>query len=317
MELLLAMTVLTILLLLLMSAVAIITDVWVESERTIQSNQRARASLELFTREITPAVVDTRMQFIVAPGKNLEKVGAQNIALNSPAVLWMAPLGKGGELRCIGYYLYRNEKNNHYRLKRIYIRKDNENGYFPKLIDLVNARNLDIRTDPVSSGWFIYNWDSQAFDDTSTYNQKVIVSTVADGVIAFWVQCLDLLGNPIPLVSESQYHPHSDLLFNSAAYFHMATSTPFDNGDSFVFLAKTPFVMKAHRLPAEMEISIITVGDVVLKRGLSMPQMENVLRKNGSLDIEGSVKLHIKKLEESGITEVEVYTTRVKLTNGA
>ncbi|NOY00219.1 MAG: hypothetical protein GXP30_10855 [Verrucomicrobia bacterium] len=315
-ELLLAVTVLTILLLLLMGVVAIITDVWVESERTIQSKQRARASLELFTREITPAVVDTRMQFVVAPGKNLEKVGAKFIAPDSPAVLWMAPLGIGGELRCVGYYLYRNEKNNHYRLKRIYIRKDNQDGYFPKLIDLMNARNPGIRTDSLSSRWFVDNWDSRAFDDTSAYNQKVIVSTVADGVVAFWVQCLDLLGNPIPLVSESQHHPRSDLLFNSAAYFHMATSTPFDNGDSFVYLAKTPFVMKAHRLPAEMEISIITIGDVVLERGLSIPQMENVMSKNGSLDMKGSVKLHMEKLQESGITEAKVYTTRVKLSNG-
>jgi len=316
-EMLLTITVLTMLLLMLMSVVAIVTDIWVESERAVQSSQRARAGLELFTREVTPAVVDTRMQFIVAPGKHLGAVGAQAIAPNSPAVFWMAPLGKGGELRCVGYYLYRNERIRHFRLKRIYIRPDNEYGYFPNLVDSVNAGNVNNRTDAITSKWFINNWDVKAFDDYSAGNQKVIVSTVADGVVAFWVQCLDLLGNPIPLVSKSKFHPRSDLQFNSAAFFHMATSTPFDDGESFVYLAKTPFVMKAHRLPAEIEIAIVTVGDIILGSDISIPQMENILNKNGSLDIKGSVDLFIKKLEKSGVLGAEVYTTRVKLTNGA
>jgi len=305
------------LLLLLSSVVAVVTDAWVKSEQTIQTNQRARAALELFTREVTPAVVDTRMQFIVAPGEDLDVVSAHNIAPNSPAAFWMAPLGTGGELRCVGYYLYRNEELKHFRLKRIYIRENNEDGYFPKLVDLANARNVGMRTDPVTSKWFTANWEKEAFDDNSAGNQKVIVSTVADGVIAFWVQCLDLLGNPIPLVSESENHPRSDLLFNSAAYFHMATSTPFDNGDSFVYLAKSPFVMKAHRLPAEMEITIVTIGDVVLDRDYSIPRMENVINENGSLNIGKSVNLFFEKLKTVGIKDAEVYTTRVKLSNGA
>jgi len=316
-EMLVAVSVLTVLLMLLMSIVGVVTDVWVESERTVQANQRARAGLELFAREVTPAVVDTRMQFIVAPGEDLEEVGAKNIAPDSPAVFWMAPLGKGGELRCVGYYLYRNEEIKHFRLKRIYVRDGNENGYFPKLIDLANARNLDIRTDSLTSKWFTFNWDEEAFDDNSADNRKVIVSTVADGVVAFWVQCLDLLGNPIPFVSESKNHPQSELLFNSAAYFHMATSTPFDNGDSFIYLAKTPFVMKAHRLPAEIEIAIITIGDLTLERNYSIPQMKNVLNENGGLDMKGSVDLYLEKLEKTGIKDAEVYTTRVKLSNGA
>lgn len=316
-EMLVAVSVFSGLLLLLSSVVAVVTDAWVKSEQTIQTNQRARAALELFTREVTPAVVDTRMQFIVAPGEDLDVVSAHNIAPNSPAAFWMAPLGTGGELRCVGYYLYRNEELKHFRLKRIYIRENNEDGYFPKLVDLANARNVGMRTDPVTSKWFTANWEKEAFDDNSAGNQKVIVSTVADGVIAFWVQCLDLLGNPIPLVSESENHPRSDLLFNSAAYFHMATSTPFDNGDSFVYLAKSPFVMKAHRLPAEMEITIVTIGDVVLDRDYSIPRMENVINENGSLNIGKSVNLFFEKLKTVGIKDAEVYTTRVKLSNGA
>lgn len=316
-EMLVAVSVFSGLLLLLSSVVAVVTDAWVKSEQTIQTNQRARAALELFTREVTPAVVDTRMQFIVAPGEDLDVVSAHNIAPNSPAAFWMAPLGTGGELRCVGYYLYRNEELKHFRLKRIYIRENNEDGYFPKLVDLANARNVGMRTDPVTSKWFTANWEKEAFDDNSAGNQKVIVSTVADGVIAFWVQCLDLLGNPIPLVSESENHPRSDLLFNSAAYFHMATSTPFDNGDSFVYLAKSPFVMKAHRLPAEMEITIVTIGDVVLDRDYSIPRMENVINENGSLNISKSVHLFFEKLKTVGIKDAEVYTTRVKLSNGA
>ena len=47
-------------------------------------------------------------------------------------------------------------------------------------------------------------------------------AAVSDGVIAFWVQCLDILGNPVPILADAKNHPDTNLIYNSAGYFNMA-----------------------------------------------------------------------------------------------
>lgn len=317
-ELLTTLTVLSIIMLMLFGVFQSVSNTYIRSEEKVDANERARASLELFTRELTPAVVDTRMQFCILPGERLTDKGAQSVAENSPAVLWMAPLGKGGALRCVGYFLSRNTEDDRYRLKRIYIRDDNEDNYFPKLIDLENSGDVSFRTDPLTARWFTNNWNEEAFDDLTVGNEKVVVSTVAEGILGFWVQCYDTLGNPIPWLSEAENHPESDLMYNSAAYFHIANSRPFDDGKTFVYLAETPLVMKAHRLPAEIEMAIYSVGDDVFIRNqeTEIPPMSVILDDDGALDLDASVKDFEDKLIELKING-ELLTTRVKLTNGS
>lgn len=314
-ELLVAFTVLSVLMAILLAAVPPVTSTWIESERRIETYQRARGALELLTRELTPAVVDTRMQFIVLPGEELEEFGAQNVAPLSPALFWMAPLGEDGELRCVGYYLFRDDERQFYRLKRIYIRPDNPDGYYPRLVNRVDARDITMRTDPLSARWFLENLDEKAFDEQDPDNDAVVVSTAADGIIAFWVQCFDLLGNPVPWLSQARNHPSTDLIYNSAAYFQMATTKPFDSGESTEFLRQTKQVMKANRVPTEMEITLITIDSSLLAKEIPIPPMESVL-VDGKLDMDGSVQLFSQRLKEAGINGAEIFTTRVKLVNG-
>ncbi|MDF1852392.1 MAG: prepilin-type N-terminal cleavage/methylation domain-containing protein [Verrucomicrobiales bacterium] len=314
-ELLVAFTVLSILMTILLAAVPSVTSTWIESERRIETYQRARGALELLTRELTPAVVDTRMQFIVLPGEELLGAGALNVASLSPALFWMAPLGEGGELRCVGYYLFRDEEKGFFRLKRVYIEPDNPDGYFPRLVNLGNTRDLSMRTDPVTARWFLDNLDLRAFDEQDPDNDAVVVSTAADGVVAFWVQCYDLLGNPVPWLSEVRNHPSSDLIYNSAAFFQMATTTPFESGETTEFLRLSKQVMKANRVPAEIEISIVTIDTALLARDREIPPMDSLL-VDGKLDMDGSVQLYLQNLEDAGIRGAEVFTTRVKLVNG-
>ena len=40
------------------------------------------------------------------------------------------------------------------------------------------------------------------------------ISTAADGVLAFWVQCYDILGNPVPWLSNVENHPKSEMIYN-------------------------------------------------------------------------------------------------------
>ena len=315
-ELLASIVILSILLVILMGAVSSVSSLYLNSEKKVQAFEGGRAALELVTRELTPAVVDTRMQFVIVPGEHLTEKGAIHVAPNSPAMLWMAPLGTGGDLRSVGYYLTANPETKRYQLKRIYIRDDNPDGYFPRLVNLDDARDLTMRTDALSGKWFLENWDMDTFDDLSEDNDKVVVSTVSNRVIAFWIQPLDLLGNPIPWVANSPNHPSADLIYNSAAYFHMADGKNFDDGSSFVYLAKRPLVMKAHRLPPEIELAIVMVGDVVLNREVEIPEMENVFNEDGSLNLRSSLDAYLELLKQRGIRDAESFTTRVKLTNG-
>ena len=144
------------------------------------------------------------------------------------------------------------------------------------------------------------------------------MSTVADGVIAMWIQCYDLLGNPIPWVSEDENHPSSDVIFNSASMFVMATSKPFDNGKSFVYLSDTPTSVKGNRLPAAVGITIVTLDSVTLERHAEdIPEMENVLTDAGALDVDKSLEEYQKELKLLGINNARTFTTRVKLATGS
>lgn len=314
------MSILSVLLALLLAAVSSVSNLWIEGGRALQTRERARASLELMTRELAGSVVDTRTAFIVAPGAILRKCGAPGVPAESHAVLAMAPVGKNGALRCLGYYLQRNEARGLCRLKRILIREDDPNGFFPGVNDVpreTGGSGGALKTDPTDASWFTSNWDRRTFDDASLQAEEAVVSTVADGVVALWVQCLDLLGNPIPLVSESKVHPRSGLIFNSAAYFQMATTTPFESGASFVYLRKTPYVMKANRLPAALEIRIVTVGDEILARGIRIPPQRNLTTADGALDLEKSVAAFLADLDLAGARGATVHANRLRLVPGS
>src|SRR6202000_2247092 len=111
---------------------------------------------------------------------------------------------------------------------------------------------------------FTRTWDTNAFDDQSTSNDQAVVSSAADDVIAFWVQGLDLLGNPIPCVSNSSVHPQSSLFFNSAAYSQAATTPPFETGQTFIYLAKTPQSLKANRAPAALDLTVVLLDGMTI-----------------------------------------------------
>jgi hypothetical protein len=316
------MALLSFLLLMLSSITDSARHAWTDGKRRAETFQSARTALEVMAREITPAIVDTRMQFVIAPGELLTSAGAQNVAPETPAILWMAPLGENGELRCVGYYLFRDTERKFYRLKRLYVGPKNVDGevesYFPRMINLKDQRDATLRTSPVGAKWFTRNWGRQTFDEENPQNTRAVVSGAADGVIAFWAQPLDVLGNPIPSLAEAANHPKSDLIYNSAAYFQVATSRPFENGASFMYLAETPQSMKANRVPAAIDFTVITLdSDLLAKDGIVIPTQVNVLEKGGVLNVEQSTRQTIDLLRAANINTARVFTTRAKLTNGS
>jgi len=316
-EVLVAMAVFAVLMIFLLGAMSTITRMYVDSDNKTRSDEKGRAVIELISREVTPAAIDTRMQFVILPGEKLSDAGAVNVVETSPAMLWMAPLGPGGELRCVGYFLTGDTDLKKYRLKRIFIKSDNPFGYFPGVDKGENAADVKNRTSPTDAGWFTDAWDEDAFDDVSDANDKVMISTVSDGVVAFWVRALDSMGNPVPQVSSSEVHPESDLYYNSAAYFYMADGEPFDEGGTFVYLKKNRLSMKANRLPSAVELAIVMIGEDNLNRGPAVPEQVNVVDpETGRLDMDSSIKDYREKLKDAGFIGPRVFRTTVKITNG-
>ena len=319
-ELLISMTLLSLIMIILTSIIDSAHRAWKEGQSRTEAFQSARTCLEIMARELTPAVVDTRMQFVVAPGTLLSDYGAANVAPNSSTILWMSPLGSESDLRCVGYYLYRDEARKFYRLKRIFMGPEDIKGdavkYFPKMVNLENPRDPELRTSPVNADWFTRNWDEDTFDEEDVSNDDAVVSTAADGVVAFWIQCVDVLGNPIPSLSQSKIHPPSDLTYNSAAYFQIATSTPFETGGSFYYLKKTPQSMKGNKVPSAVDLTVVTIDTSILEKGLVPPQQTNVYDINGALDVEASVRQYEDDLRLRKIHTARTFTTRAKLVNG-
>lgn len=290
---------------------------WRSSEERVETSQNGRTALELMTREMAPATINTCEQFVVLPGEALGQCGAPGVVETSQAAFWMAPLGKDGDLRAIGYYLQRDDDRIFYRLKRFYVGPENEN-YFPRGFDPENVDDTSILSEETTAARFLDQLNAAAFDDSDPENKKRVVSTVADGVIAMWLQCYDLLGNPIPWVSEDDNHPKSDIIFNSAAMFVMATSQPFENEKSFMYLADDPTSVKGNRLPAAVGITVVTLDTASLERhSTEIPEMENIMTDDGTLDVAASLENYKKILEEKGINKARTFTTRVKLATGS
>lgn len=316
-ELLIAMSVLSIILLVLTSMTNTASSAWMRSEERVESSQSARAALELLSREMTPATIDTCQQFVVMPAETLSECGASGAVDHSQVAFWMAPLGKDGDLRAVGYYLQRVDERRFYRLKRIYIGPENED-YYPAGFDPENPTDPSILADAGDAGRFIGGLNDEAFDDANPENKSSVVSTVADGVIALWVQCYDLLGNPIPWVSEDELHPDSNLVFNSASLFKMATTKPFENGKSFIYFPDHDGAVKGNRLPAAVEITIVTLDNVTLdQKGNAIPAMENHFTEDGALDLDTSLAAFQKALATNGFDNARTHSTRVKLANGS
>ena len=328
-EVLVSVSLLAYLLTILFSVSDVASRAWRDGQSRTDAFQSGRTTLEIMARELTPAVVDARMQFVVAPGSVLSKAGATNVAESAPAMLWMAPVGEDGGLRCLGYYLYRDPARKFYRLKRLLIAPTDASGrlsdYFPRVASaqdpgnptkLIDPRDKQNRTNPVDASWFTRNWDADAFDEEKEDNTKAVVSSAADGVIALWVQCYDQLGHPVPLVSQAKNHPKSELAYNSAAYFEMASTAPFSSGQSTLYLAETPLTPKANRVPQAVEITIVTLDRSTILKASAIPEQINAADASGALDVGASLRSYQELLKANHLYNARTFTTRAHLING-
>ena len=149
-EMLAAMTILTGILIILASMVDSAGRSWRDSEDRVETSQNGRTALELMTRELAPATINTCEQFVVVPGESLSECGAAGVVDTSQAAFWMAPLGKDGDLRAVGYYLQRVDDRLFYRLKRYYVGPENED-YYPQGFDPENVDDTSILSEETTA----------------------------------------------------------------------------------------------------------------------------------------------------------------------
>lgn len=311
-----AITILGVISVLLASMLGTASNNWIKGEEIVDSYQNGRTALELMTREISAATIDTCQQFTIMTGETLASCGCEHIDPKSQAALFVAPLGKDGNIRAVGYYLQRDQDRQFYRLKRLYVGPENEDYYRGGFDSYSNDPNP--WTSASQAGVLLGGLDAAAFDDSDPDNPKSIVAPVAEGVLAMWMQCFDVVGNPIPWLSLDPNHPKSELIFNSAALFQMATTQPFDDGTSFRYFPASDNAVKGNRLPAAVEITLVTVDLPTLDRTSGfgeLPTMTNVITSDNTLDVEASLRQLLDELDRFGIDNARTFTSRVKLAN--
>lgn len=306
-EMLVAMSVFTI----IMSVCLVVTQgvqkLWTQSERKVELLQNGRAVLEMFSRDLSGALVNDRFQLVQSPDLSALVTKIPLAAPSSPSLFWIAPVDPANRIAgpsgaspsnpCeIGYFLTRDDTSSTYQLNRLVV---------PPESPFYKAG----QTGPV---WNTTSWlaatDSSLFDADSA---NCAVSTVADGVVAMWIRCFDLAGNPIPwLNSAPDLSSASPMQFNSAAPFQMADKgAPFSDGSTFQYLA--PSTVMAHRLPGSIEITIILLDGRTLARKPAVPAMP---APTTIAAVPGQIRQFQESLAAAGIP-AETLSVRLPLAN--
>jgi Tfp pilus assembly protein PilE len=302
-ELMVSTAILAMILVMFASLVAGVQKTWMTHEARTTNTHTGQSVVEIFGRELSPAVVDPRMQFAIFEAKHLESHGHTYSLVtpspNSPAIFWMAPLGPNGELRMVGYWLVRphpSSPSNGYRLKRLIASPVVENVddatlpsrhiYFPRVsTDALNSYDVLGPPKPCDVEWLLENLDTRAMNDDDPNQDDWCITTIAmDNVVAMWIQPLDLSGRPIPWLRESANHPvgsatppfdqlgyqKSQIIFNSASFFMQNTSADPSATDSFYYKGGTynppSSHLRANAVPAAVEVTIVVLDHKEIER---------------------------------------------------
>jgi prepilin-type N-terminal cleavage/methylation domain-containing protein len=137
-----------------------------------------------------------------------------------------------------------------------------------------------------------------------------------DNVVAFYVVCLDHRQRPIPWLGASN-SALAPLKFDSAAAFVMGTGT----GSAFTYLqapsSNIP-ALPAHRLPASLRISILTMDKTAAKRGIILPAPPALeYAPDRDFDLEAIRQYQLKLAGELHLPGVQLFTLNIHLNQGA
>lgn len=308
-ELFVAMAIFSLVLVILLLMLGEVNRAWVVGEQRVESFQNGRAILELVSRELAQAVISDKLQFVQDP-KLAPNV--PNLATNASSLFWQAPLGStiNGNICVVGYYLTRTDPSGasagQYQLRRLLISPDNTNSYYGVYSTEPNATNTP----------WVESLHADAFKESGeaglSSSGKAASTVVSDGILAFWARCLDSNGNPIPWLSGSSTangNPAAaPLKFNSAANFQPAIPGMTNS----VLYTDPATTLPAHRLPAAVELTLITLDSRTLKRNPVIPQMDAATNQD---QIPAKIEKFLRDAIANGIQSARVFSTTVRLSN--
>jgi prepilin-type N-terminal cleavage/methylation domain-containing protein len=286
-ELLVAMTVLSLLVLLLASLLGGVNRAWISGEQQVESFQDGRAILELMSRELAPALISPKLQFV----QNPTLTGITQRA-NSGSLFWQAGLAStnNGNVSEVGYYLSENTAQHTFQLNRFFVAP-------------TDAANYQIFANSPN--------DRNALWVTNFVAVPGLNTLLSDGVVAFWARCLDSNGDPIPWISSAATSngdtAATPLQFNSAGHFQPAV--PGLSG-SFKYTSQ-PSTAQAHLLPATLELTIVTIDSKTMQRSRASVPALPVL--TGPQDIPNAITTFNQNLITNNIRAARTFTTRVTL----
>jgi prepilin-type N-terminal cleavage/methylation domain-containing protein len=275
-EILIAVAVLTVLVLLLTSLASGVNKAWVIGEQRVQSFQDGRAILDLMSRELSQAVISPSLQLVTNPSLS-GTAGNANELQYSDSIFWQAPgqSTTSGNISEIGYYL-----TSSFRMQRFYVPPTDSSNY--KIFAAAPS-------------------DTTALWATDYVGNSALNSPLSDGVLGFWVRCLDSNGESIPWVPSG-----APIHFNSAARFQPAV--PSQSG-SFKYTSTS--TVQAHLLPTSVELTIITLDSKTLQRVRStIPPMRQATAPD---QITTTVQLYNQDLANAHITSARTFSTIVRL----
>ncbi len=335
-ELLVSMVVLSIIIAAIAGLSNSTAQIWSSGERTVENNQTGRAVLEIIARELSQAVMSSRLPFVQNPTLPASANQRTSNGIVSDTIFWVAPLTStsGGDLCEVGYYL-----TDTFELKRFFVPPSEANNY-----KVLTATPIDYTPRPTGSGSGTNGHPSAAlwatnFVTVSDSNNRPVSNTVAGGVLNFFIRCLDINGDPIPWLSTT-------LKYNSAEPMHPATpgsrNTSTDNlsnPSSFTytyFNAGNPNdpqnTVPAHVLPYAVELTLVTADLKTLRRlgASAVPATPAIpatyTQQSGyppnvlpaaPLAIPGNIAQFVQKAREAGFKDARSFSTIVPLQNAA
>ena len=283
-ELLIAITILTLVVVLLASLLSGVSRAWISSEQQVETFQDGRAILEMISRELSQACISPTLQFVQNPTLS----GATQRA-NSSSLFWQAGLTSTdkGNLCEIGYFLTEDTAQHTFQLKRFFVPP-------------TDTANYQIFANPPN--------DSAALWATNFVATPSLNTVVSDGVVSFWIRCLDTNGDPIPWVAAAP-----PLQFNSAAHFQPAVPAPAPS-PNFKYTNSSSTV-QAHLLPAAVELTIVTIDSKTMQR--SRASIPNLPVLAGPQDVPNATTAFNQSLIANKVQTARTFSIRVGMKNAA
>lgn len=333
-ELLVSMAVLSIIIVAIAGLSNSTAQIWSGGERTVENNQTGRAVLEIIARELSQAVVSSRLPFVQNPTLPAGANQRTSNGVTADSIFWVAPLTStnSGNLCEVGYYL-----TNTFELKRFFVPPSDTVNY-----KVLTATPTDYTPRATGSGGTSGHDHASAalwatdFVTAKDGNNRLVSNTVAGGVLNLFIRCLDINGDPIPWLDTT-------LKYNSAEPMRPATpgqrntfAPNLSNPSSFSYTyynagstTDAQNTLPAHLLPYAVEITFVTVDLKTLRRlgASAVPAIPTTTAQRAGyppgalptapLAIPGNIAQFVQSARAAGFKDVRSFSTIVRLHNAS